>query len=178
VRVPPVSVDYNNVRQENEYWCWAAVTSNVYNSFKPKKNLSQCALAQLVFQSCSSPGGFVLRNALSAISIWEAESDQTSGFFGVVSDELSGVPGGVAEPVCAEASFGSGGTAITHFTVITGFDPDTHNVWVADPFTGGDSVEFVFEDFLKRYYFTDPGGTVQQSGGVIKALQSVLNIFK
>jgi len=32
----PVSVEYENVRQESEFWCWAAVAANLYNSFLPR----------------------------------------------------------------------------------------------------------------------------------------------
>jgi hypothetical protein len=176
----PISVAYTNVTQENEFWCWAAVTSNVYNSFLPPqenflpqgRKFHQCDVAHAVNQSCQAAavGPFNLENALSArrIKIWEKDDPV---LYQNVLDELTGMD---PAPVCAEADFG----AVKHFVAITGLDPVTHNVWVADPFSGGDAVEFTFDDFVNRYSYEDPQGEVQQSHGVITILYAVFNKFK
>ena len=58
---------------------------------------------------------------------------------------------------------------LVHFVAITGVCPDTQQVWVADPWPGGDSVEFTFEDFLSRYYFAN------NRNGAVEVLDSVVN---
>jgi DNA repair ATPase RecN len=86
------------------------------------------------------PDAFPLRNVLfRGLKIWEQEEDQRANFYQIVADELQGIDDGVQEPVCAEADF----VLITHFVAITGLNPANFNVWVADPFPGGDSVEFL-----------------------------------
>gem|GEM_PF-2474177 len=172
---PPISVPYINVRQENKYWCWAAVASNVYNSLFPSAPLSQCQVAVASGQDCRLPNAFSLANALNGsptgpgLHIFENKSSKAVKFFAFIQDELSGVNDGQREPVTAEVDFAT----VVHFVAITALDPATNHVWVADPFPGGDPVEFDFDSFLHRYYFMDDQGEVQQSNGLVQALHAV-----
>jgi hypothetical protein len=160
---PPVNIpSYKNVKQQNQYWCWAAVTCNVYNSLSSEVSETQCQLAMLVGLSCSSPSAFVLRIALADLKIWKAEYDNLTEFFEKICDQLTG-----GEPMCAEVHFGSANNYIVHFVAITGLDPVSQNVWVADPYLGGPAVEFTFAEFLSNYYFA--AGT----NGAVKVLQAV-----
>jgi hypothetical protein len=171
----PISVPYINVRQENEFWCWAAVASNVYNSMFPQTPLSQCEVVDAVGQDCNLPNEFGLADALNGnpsgpgLHIFESKSTAGAGFFDFILNELSGIPDGNREPVSAEVDFAT----IIHFVAITGIDPTAGLVWVADPFPGGDPVEFAFDAFLNRYYFMDTGCQVQATNGVVQALHAV-----
>ena len=186
-----VTVNYENVRQESGFWCWAAVAANVYNSFLPLaepfspagRKLHQCDVAQKVNQSCQSPGPFSLVVALESwtplgqsprgLGIFEAAYHATdTSLFQRISGELTATATRSGEPVCAEVDLGSPGT-LTHFVTITGFDPLTHNVWVADPFPGGESVEFTLDDFLHRYHYKNPAGGGAHAGGVVKSVYAV-----
>ena len=170
----PIFVPYTNVRQQNEYWCWAAVASNVYNSLFPRP-MSQCQVAEAAGQDCNLPNSFSLVSALNGspsspgLHIFENKSTGRAKFLAFILNELSGADDGFREPVGAEVDFAT----LTHFVAITGLDPTTSRVWVADPFPGGDSVEFDFDAFLNRYYFVDNNGQNGQSYGVVEALIAV-----
>jgi hypothetical protein len=172
----PVPFKYTNVRQENEFWCWAAVASNAYNSFLPAVPISQCDAAQSVGQSVESPTAFALSNTLNALGIWESGNDQTPQFYQTVVNELTGAGNGFAAPVCAEVDFGDEDSDaddfIVHFVAITGVDTVNRMVWVADPFFGGDPVEFPFDDFVSNYQFDD------HDDGVVSVIQSVFDKFR
>src|SRR5450631_1632335 len=171
----PISVPYTNVRQENEYWCWAAVASNVYNSLFPGAPMSQCQVTVAAGQDCKLPNSFSLANALNGspsgpgLHIFENKSTKAVKFFAFIQNELSGTNDGHQEPVTAEVDFAT----IVHFVAITALDPATSHVWVADPFPGGDPIEFDFDAFLDGYYFMNDQGEVQQSNGVVQALHAV-----
>jgi len=167
-----ITVPYVNVMQENEYWCWAAVVSNVYNSLPPPAPVTQCCVAQAVGQDCAYPFPFPLANGLNGLGIWGTEYDQVANFFEIILGELSGDENGVQVPVCAEVDFGADDDYIVHAVAITGIDPDTQQVWVADPYLGGDSVEFSLADFLSRYYYAD------NECGVVSVLETVFNKFQ
>src|SRR5437868_1079491 len=70
----PVRVDYENVKQEGESWCWGAVAANVYNSLLPAaeafypagRKLHQCDVAQKVNQVCEPKTPFSLVVALES----------------------------------------------------------------------------------------------------------------
>jgi hypothetical protein len=164
-----ISVPYSNVRQENKFWCWAAVASNVYNSLFPQATKSQCQVAQAVGQNCNLPNSFSLADALNNLHIFEGKSAKAADFPSFILNELSGADDGSQEPVTAEVHF----PKIVHFVAVTGLDPAGNNVWVADPFPGGPSVEFALNAFLNNYYFTDNHGQVQQCHGVVHALHAV-----
>lgn len=161
---PPVNIpSYNNVKQQNEHWCWAAVACNVYNSMSAANAETQCQLAMLVGLSCSSPRAFVLSTALDRLGIWDPpEIDDSTKFFQDICDQLTG-----GEPMCAEVHFGSANDYIVHFVAITGLDPVSQNVWIADPYLGGAAVEFTFAEFVSNYYFA------AGKNGVVEVLQAV-----
>jgi hypothetical protein len=168
---PPITVPYKNVRQVNEYWCWAAVASNVFNVLFPKGTMDQCQVVESVGQTCNLPNSFSLVAALDGnprgpgLHIFHSKSANDTKFFELILSEL-----GAQRPVSAEVDFAS----LIHFVAITGADPATMNVWIADPFPGGDSVEFAFEDFLKNYYFMDNSSSQgEQSNGIVEALVAV-----
>jgi hypothetical protein len=177
--VPPKSVQYDNVPQENEFWCWAAVASNVYNSMRKPGSppMTQCDVAQTVGQDCQDPDSFPLANALTGppqggLGIWDGSFHRVTDFFQIISNELTGATDGAQEPVCAEVDFGADAGYIVHVVAITGIDPVKQMVWVADPFLGGASVEFPLADFLTKYYFSG------NSNGVVNVLSTVLNKVK
>jgi hypothetical protein len=167
---PPITVPYNNVQQVNEYWCWAAVASNVFNVLFPKEIMNQCQVATAAGQNCNLPNSFSLVAALNGnmggpgLHIFHNKSTSVAKFFALIQSEL-----GAQRPVSAEVDFAT----LTHFVAVTGADPAAMNVWVADPFPGGDSVEFAFEAFLENYYFMDGSSQGEQTGGVVEALIAV-----
>jgi len=168
---PPITVPYNNVQQANEYWCWAAVASNVFNVLFPKGPMDQCQVATAAGQNCNLPNSFSLVVALNGnpkgpgLHIFHNKSGNAAKFFALILSEL-----GAQRPVSAEVDFAT----LTHFVAVTGADPATMNVWVADPFPGGDSIEFAFEAFLENYYFMDSSSSQgEQTGGVVEALIAV-----
>jgi hypothetical protein len=134
---------------------------------------SQCDVAQSVGQDCNNPDSFPLANALNGppqggLRIWHTDYDQVAQFFQVISDEVAGT-NGAKTPVCAEVDFGTDGDFLVHYVVITGVDPATKNVWVADPYLGGDPVEFAFEDFLTSYCYSE------HKNGAVQVLDTVFN---
>ncbi len=168
---PPISVTYSNIRQEHKEWCWAAVASNVYNALFPTPPLmSQCKVVQVVGQNCALPNAFSLVVALNGnpmgpgLHILVEKSTKVTDFLELILSQLGG-----GKPLSAEVHF----PGVVHFVGITGADPATSNVWIADPFPGGPSVEFAIDAFLESYYFTDSHGQVQQSHGIVQALHVV-----
>ncbi len=169
---PPIFVPYANVRQENEYWCWAAVASNVFNVLFPNGPMNQCQAAQAAGQNCGLPNAFSLVNALNGspsgpgLHIFHDQSTKTVLFYALILKELTS-----QRPVSAEVDFAT----LVHFVAITGADLATMNVWIADPFLGGDSVEFAFDTFLENYYFMDNSSSQgEQSNGIVKPLVTVI----
>jgi hypothetical protein len=165
----PVFVPYTNVRQENEYWCWAAVASNVFNALVPKvPPMNQCQVAQAAGQNCALPNEFSLVLALNGtlsgpgLHIFHDKSTDAALFYALILSELTS-----QRPVSAEVDFPD----LVHFVAITGADPSTVSVWVADPFLGGDSVEFAYDAFRENYYFTDNGSSQgEETNGIVEAL--------
>jgi hypothetical protein len=124
--------------------------------------MSQCQAAQAAGQNCALPNAFSLVIALNDLDIFHNKSTNAALFYALILKELTS-----QRPVSAEVDFPS----LVHFVAITGADPSTMSVWVADPFLGGDSVEFAFEAFLENYYFTDNGSSQgEQSNGIVEAL--------
>jgi|HubBroStandDraft_6_1064221.scaffolds.fasta_scaffold97109_3 hypothetical protein len=187
--MPFLSVPFTNTKQQKTYWCWAAVAANVYNSMRPASVAleSQCDVAKLVEgpHACDSAEGNLdaLSSALADLGI----NDQlaTRPRIVVVENEFEGITNqlnpvtnenGVAEPVCAEIMFP--GPAF-HFVAISAIDTDNQHVWIADPYLGGNSVEFSFQDFVNNYnYSSSPlpaPGTVQNLQRVVNKWQATSN---
>jgi len=137
--------------------------------------MDQCQVATAAGQNCGLPNSFSLVAALNGnpagpgLHILERKFTSSAKFFAFIVNQLSGNDGGLQKPVSAEVDFAT----LIHFVAITGIDPSTTHVWVADPFPGGDPVEFEFNAFLENYYFMDNNGQLQQSNGIVQALQSV-----
>lgn len=140
-----LAVNFTNHRQENLSWCWAAVASNVYNSFGPTDAKSQCDVARLVKQGCAVPQLGDLGNALTALGISSPPETQRVKFFETILNQL-----GQHAPVGAEIGFADGPH---HFVAIVGADDVLKHVWIADPFPGGDAVEVPFDVFCDSYAF-------------------------
>jgi hypothetical protein len=185
----PISVNYENVKQEFDCWCWAAVAANVFNSILPPaepfsptgKKLHQCDVATKVNLSCNSSRRRLFSLVVALDSWMTAASGPSLGLgilqtafdandvnlFNHISDELTGTSTRPGEPVCAEVEFAQHPGTLTHFVTVTGCDPTTRNVWVADPFLGGESVEYTLDAFLHRYSFG------RLTGGVVQAVYAV-----
>jgi hypothetical protein len=180
--MPFFKVPFTNTQQEKTFWCWAAVAANVYNSMAPPSEpiLSQCDVAKLVQgpHACDGKYGepYVLSLALHDLKI--DDEGPVGPKFIVLESEFQGLAqnfdpeGGPSEPVCAEIIF----PGAAHFVAVTAIDTDSENVWVADPFPGGNSVEFTYNDFVNNYNYTSPNATEHVAGaGTVQNLQSVVN---
>lgn len=164
---------FPNARQQKTFWCWAAVSANVYNSMSPPAPKSQCDVVTLVEGNCDGNSPESLSLALFQLGINDEFS--TRPRFAVVGNEFRGIvekldpPEGLAEPVCAEIMFP--GPAF-HAVAISAVDTDTQHVWVADPFLGGDPVEFTWNDFVNNYNYA---AAPLPAPGVVQNLQRVVN---
>ena len=176
--MPFLSVPFTNAQQQRTFWCWAAVAANVYNSMRPASvpAVSQCGVVTLVEGNCEADQPDALSSALADLGI----NDQlaTRPRIIVVEDEFQGISNqldsaanqnGVAEPVCAQIMFP--GPAF-HFVAISAVDTDNQHVWIADPFLGGDSVEFSFQDFVNNYNYSS---SPLPAPGTVQNLQRVVN---
>jgi hypothetical protein len=179
--MPLLKVPFTNAQQEKTFWCWAAVAANVYNSMRPPTVAakSQCDVATLVQGAGSCEGNDGNPGQLSQALDYLGISDKltTGPNVIVIENEFEGIaekfdpPEGVAEPVCAEIIF----SAAAHFVAITAICTDTQHVWIADPFLGGDSVEFTYLDFVNNYgYSTGP----KPGDGTVQSFQRVVNTWK
>ena|SRR5437868_3617060 len=158
--MPHLTVALTNARQANASWCWAAVASNVYDVLNPAAPMTQCEVATAVKQNCAAPAAADLQNVLTAIKVFSSsETTQAEFFEKIVAALTQGVP------VCAEVGFTAGPH---HFVAIVGVDSDSHHVWIADPFPGGEPIEFAFDDFRDRYAFPGNGtlGAGEKDGTV------------
>ena len=173
--MPLLSVPFTNSSQEKTFWCWAAVAANVYNSMRPPAvpAKSQCDVVTMVQGDCESNQPDALSSALTGLGI--NDKLPTGPRITVIENEFEGIgekfdpDEGVAEPVCAGLLFP--GRAF-HFVAISAIDTDIQHVWVADPYIGGNPVEFNFLDFVNNYNYTTD---VDETGGTVQNFERVVN---
>jgi hypothetical protein len=179
--MPFLSVPFTNNRQQKPFWCWAAVAANAYNSMRPASVAaqSQCDVVTLVEKNCDGDQPDALASALADLGInfqltVRPQLAVVEDQFETVSTQLDSKANenGVPVPVCAEIMFP--GPAF-HFAAISAVDTDIQHVWVADPYLGGDSVEFSYTDFVNAYnYASNP----VPGPGIVQNFQKVLNKWK
>jgi hypothetical protein len=180
--MPIISVPFTNSKQQKTFWCWAAVAANVYNSMRPASvpAVSQCDVVTMVESNCNGNDPDSLPSALFDLGINDQllarpRAEIIVNEFKGVSDALNPDKNqnGIAEPVCAEILFP--GNAY-HYAAISQVDTDSQNVWVADPYLGGDPIEFSYENFTQNYNFTHPNSSTPVPGaGTVTHFQRVVN---
>jgi hypothetical protein len=180
--MPVLSVPFTNSKQEKTFWCWAAVAANVYNSMRPAAvpAVSQCDVVTMVEGDCKGDDTDSLPSALNDLGIIDLKLATPAAH--IIVDEFEGMANalnpdknqnGTAEPVCAEILFP--GNAF-HYVAISQVDTDSQNVWVDDPYLGGDPIEFSYDNFTQNYNFTHPNSSTPVPGaGTVTHFQRVVN---
>jgi hypothetical protein len=169
-------IPFTNNQQEATFWCWAAVSANVFNAMFPKKpQMRQCDVVK-TFNEPVLAGGDPCDKAhknnyneiedigdvLDALNI--SDGFQTGVRFDTLVTELGG-GAGAAEPVAVQINFTGGAK---HYIAICGVHKDAaQHICVADPRYGGDPVELAFNDLFNYGYQDDvpgpPGTGVAQN---------------
>jgi hypothetical protein len=160
-----VSVPFVNNTQNMEFWCWAAVAANAYNSLiPPGQGLSpvrQCDVVRLVRgitfgEPCHNKNNYNEPRGISVALLKLGIRDKPScaPSFAVLAQELQGTASddytkpNPREPVCVEISFPLG----AHFVAISQICVETETVWVEDPYHhGGNSIQYAYSAFASHY---------------------------
>ena len=136
--------------QEQDGWCWAAVSASVDHYFSPQSTLTQCQVAQEVLktngccqnpQACDVPA--TLQDALSAVGRLRGTLQRALDFPEIRQLIDAG------QPVCVRIQWESGGG---HFVVLSGYRQLASGdqlVEVSDPFFADSIVEY--NEFVGAY---------------------------
>jgi hypothetical protein len=145
--------------QEEDLWCWAAISNSVDHYFNPQSRLTQCTIANTVLRAtncCGRPRpdscnqAETLQSALNAIGrLTETlvpESDFSQGTFKAI-DDFQGIQNEIdhRRPVCVRIQWFGGTKA--HFVAICGYKilaSGERIIDVADPFYGQTANGFYF----------------------------------
>jgi len=181
-----ISVPFINDLQEQDLWCWAAVSANVYNSalqLLGAAKRKQCEVVQAVVQAaagsgpCTNPNNFndikTADAGLEVLGMADGFPDNSNLDIALLVGELTPVntsdPEG--EPVCAEILWDDNAT---HFVAVSGVNPANNTVFVEDPYLGpGNTVEYRFQQFLDHYGAKDPKSVRPARRGTVKTFQKV-----
>jgi Papain-like cysteine protease AvrRpt2 len=134
--------------QQEDEWCWAAVSASVERYFQPESYVTQCEIASQVIAAncCTQPGLYdepaMLQDALGVIKRLRAVTGR------LMFDELQAEID-ACRPVCIRIAW-DGGAA--HFVTLTGYrvlDSGVRTVDVADPFYPDSTQDF---DLFPQYY--------------------------
>ena len=134
--------------QEQDQWCWAAVSASVDRYFSPPSTSTQCSIAHQVLggDCCAAPAPCntpaFLQDALGAVGRFKEFRSGPLSFPDIMDEIGHGLPIGVRI-----GWFGGGG----HFVVIRGFrdGPGVRLLSIADPWFV-DSIQD-FEVFCSNY---------------------------
>ncbi len=143
--------------QEQDLWCWAALTSSVSHSYQSDSPWEQCSVASAVFRSegvdcCDSASvatcnrAYHLDSALAATGNFLDIKSGVPGF-----DDLAGLIGN-QNPPCLRIEW-QGIGQIGHFIALIGWertDSGVEIIEVADP-DGGMNITVPFDDLVLRY---------------------------
>ena len=133
-------------QQENN-WCWAATTSSVSNFFNSSSTWTQCAVASKCLGStcCVAPTPcdktFTLDGPLGWTGNLQGIPVPGNGSQTDVQTQIDG-----GNPVCCHISWSGGGG---HFVAISGYDWNSGDVFVEDPFYGSHAVPLA--TFISSY---------------------------
>ena len=135
--MPNHQLNYNQQHQEQDNWCWAAVSTSIDLFYSPGNGTTQCALANQIHNQTdcctngSSPGcdrTAITGNVLSSLGRLRSQVQRALSFV-EVDDELN-----AAQPVAARIGWSSGGF---HVVVISGNgDTADEMLTVRDPWNG------------------------------------------
>jgi hypothetical protein len=136
--------------QEQDEWCWAAVSLSVERYFSPTSPLTQCMIAGQLLgarccddpEACNQPAK--LQDALKLVR--RLTGDPTAGplSFTDIQKDLDG-----GRPVCLRIGWDGGGG---HFVILVGYGLSRSGarlVEVEDPLYGSSIV--IYEEFISRY---------------------------
>ncbi len=137
--------------QQQNQWCWAAVTVSVSLFYNAGSGWSQCSLVNAEFgrSDCCINGGFsfcnqphVLDKPLSRTGNLNAMTPSVTSFAGVMSEI------GNKHPLGCRIGWTAGGG---HFVVVHGFSDGANGSWVTveDPFFGPST--YVYNVFCTSY---------------------------
>lgn len=136
--------------QEEELWCWAAVSASVDHYFSPQSTSTQCQVAQEVLniegccgnpQACNAPA--ILQDALRAVGRLRGTLPRPLDFQEIQQQIDS------SQPVCVRIQWDGGGG---HFVVLSGYRQLASGdqlVEVSDPFFADSIVDY--NEFVNAY---------------------------
>ncbi len=145
------TLPFHQQTQEQELWCWAAVTVSVSHFYDSSSVWTQCSLVNAEFgrEDCCWNGGasdcdrtWVLDSPLSRTSNLDRAENMVASFQDTVIEIDSNRPLG-----CRIGWFSQGG----HFVVLHGYSDGANGSWVtvADPFYGPST--YVYDVFCTSY---------------------------
>jgi hypothetical protein len=159
------TLPFSEQTQQQDLWCWAAVTVSVSLFYNAGSGWSQCSLvnAELGRSDCCFNGGLSVCNKTSTLN---APLSRT-GNLNVMHNSLVPFPDVVSEiggnhPLGCRIGWPDGNG---HFVVVHGYSDGANGSWVsvADPFYGTST--YVYDVFCTSYrnsgkwthsYFTQP----------------------
>ena len=159
------TLPFSQQTQQQDLWCWAAVTVSVSLFYNAGSGWSQCSLvnAEVGRSDCCFNGGLSVCNKTSTL---DAPLSRT-GNLNVMHNSLVPFPDVVSEigsnhPLGCRIGWPDGNG---HFVVVHGYSDGANGSWVsvADPFYG--SSTYVYDAFCTSYrnsgkwthsYFTQP----------------------
>jgi Papain-like cysteine protease AvrRpt2 len=137
-----VRLEFDMQHQEQDQWCWAAVSTSIAVYFDDRADWKQCTVvnAELCLDSCCSDGGsdacntwWYLDRALRRTGNFERVEDGAPADLQGVFEELD-----ARRPVGLRIAWQGGGG---HFIALEGYRGDGNSVAVEDPWYGTSDVD-------------------------------------
>jgi hypothetical protein len=147
-----IMLDVKLEKQDQDRWCWAAVSMGIANAYGDFAETQQCVVASRVLSPllCCPKGkndscnvGQTLTTPLNTHLQAEINGALTFAFVKTNIDD--------GNPIAVRIGWGDGGNG--HAVVISGYYEDESNqdVYVCDPYLGGRGIGYVFEEFRDNW---------------------------
>ena len=180
--MPKLSVHFTNNNQVSNFWCWAAVTANVYNSllklapidkgFKNPCEVVGLVLLKVPVTPATTPPTTIEPCSNEGVKVYDQIADLPTALDALKIRPIvltGGLPSFVGPRnfatdlnlLATELKRGHPVCAAirwdkggAHFVAISAVNDDVNHIWVEDPMLGpGDILEYEYRDFRSNYEF-------------------------